>query len=904
MLLIVFLFLFSAVAGAQMCSVGDSAKKDCGYVGITEEECLSKSCCWNPSDNSEVPWCYRMGTDMQTTYKLADLEETSTGMKGKLTLNSGGTTTFGEDIETLEFNLLFEGEDYVRFKIKDAGNVRWEVPYSIVDRPHDVPAVSEASRLYTVDISESPFSLTVKRKSDGTVILQTDETLVFKDQYLQLTVNVDPAAKTYGLGESTRLNHALESGETYTLFNVDIPAQAFYNNLYGAFPFYLQHVRDQVHGVMLYNSNGMDVSLEDSTVTFKAIGGIMDVYAFVGPSGDDVVSQYTSVVGRPMMVPYWSLGFHNCKYGYTDVWQVEDVVEKYEEAGIPLDTQWMDIDYMDEYRDFTTDPEKYPYAEVESFIGGLHKNGQHFVQIIDPGIEPKEDYSSYTRGKDLDIFIKDVTGKDFLGQVWPGPAVFPDFLHPSIEEYWSKEISDYHAKVAVDGLWIDMNEVSNFCNNAGTEQTCTNSAPSGCPAPGASQTECCLVCATVDSMNNLDFPPYEISNSMGKLNTKTMTMSSVQYGNVSHYDSHNLYGLTEAIFTNKALTEVRKERPYLLSRSSFAGSGKFTTKWTGDNAATWDDLKSSIISMMDFNFFGIPMIGADICGFNGPSNEELCARWIEVGAFSPFSRNHNALGQPDQELYLWDSVTEASKRALGMRYRMLPYMYSLFHKSHTKGSTVMRPLWFNFLDDAGSATIDRQYMLGDAVLLSPVLDEGQTSVSAYFPAGMWYNFETSSFDFKSEGETKTIDTPLEATNVHIRGGNVLPLQDPAMTTTAGRKTPFTFLAALCESGNASGDLFWDDGVQIELDESIRLSFTAQATDSTGSFTSVVDESTFTTDNVIGSIVVLGQNLALPTNVYMDGKKVDVEASFDASKGALTFAVGQLPLAQGFTLTWD
>ena len=231
-----------------------------------------------------------------------------------------------------------------------------------------------------------------------------------------------------------------------------------------------------------------------------------------GPSPANVVEQYTQVVGRPAMMPYWSLGFHNCKYGYTSVSQVEDVVAKYAEAGIPLDTQWMDIDYMQNYRDFTLDAVNFAQPEVAKFIGNLHDNGQHFLPIIDPGIMVAPGYEAYERGLKEELFVKDISGGNYLGQVWPGPTYFPDFLHPGAQSYWTDELRGFYAQAQVDGIWIDMNEVSNICNNDGKGQVCANTAPSGCPAPGASQTDCCLTCTTVDDSNSLDFPPYSIGN--------------------------------------------------------------------------------------------------------------------------------------------------------------------------------------------------------------------------------------------------------------------------------------------------------------------------------------------------------------------------------------------------------
>jgi alpha-glucosidase (family GH31 glycosyl hydrolase) len=206
--------------------------------------------------------------------------------------------------------------------------------------------------------------------------------------------------------------------------------------------------------VLFVCSNGMDVTLADTSITYKVLGGIIDLYVFTGPNPQAVVSQYTALVGRPSMMPYWSLGYRkfcrvlvawvslmaflcmnidNCKYGYTSLSQVKEVVANYSAANIPLDTQWMDIDYMLAYKDFTTDPTNFPTADVKSFVDGLHANGQHFVPIVDPGIKVESGYDAYEQGLKDDIFVKDIQGNNFLGQVWPGPTYFPDFFNPKTQ---------------------------------------------------------------------------------------------------------------------------------------------------------------------------------------------------------------------------------------------------------------------------------------------------------------------------------------------------------------------------------------------------------------------------------------------------------------------------------------
>jgi len=363
--------------------------------------------------------------------------------------------------------------------------------------------------------------------------------------------------------------------------------------------------------------------------------------------------------------------------------------------------------------------------------------------------------------------------------------------------------------------------------------------------------------------------------------------------------------LTEQIATNKALTDIRGKRPFLLTRSSFLSTGVHSAKWTGDNGATWNDLKSSIISIMDFNMFGIPMIGADICGFIYDTTEELCARWAEVGAFYPFVRNHNALGQIPQEFYLWPNVATAAKNALSIRYQMLPYLYTLFYSAHSTGATVARPLWANFPSDTTALSIDRQFMLGSAILISPVLDSGVTSVNAYFPQGYWYDFtaRTLAVDASVAGTYSTLSTPLTSTNVHIKGGSVLPLQEAAMTTTAARQSPFTLVVALCPYGQAWGSLFWDDGEQINLDAYLSIDYHAEVTTTAGTFTGVVNTNTYSDASSLPVVQIQFLGVpAAPSSAVLNG--VTVTSTYDATTKILTFSALTLKITDAINLTWS
>jgi alpha-glucosidase (family GH31 glycosyl hydrolase) len=385
--------------------------------------------------------------------------ETATGFSGELQLVGTGTTTYGPDIQRLRLDIVFESSEIARVKITDAQNARWEVPQSVVNRPHATTKPSTMN--YKLTYTESPFSFELVRVSDGRSLFKMDSSaFIFKDQFLQLSTVVDPSATTFGIGESTRLTQAIKPGTTHALWAVDRTDLFWSQNMYSSFPYYLQMINGTAHGAMLMNSNGMDIQLSKDHLTFKPIGGIVDLYVFSGSTPAAVVDQYTQIVGRPAMMPYWSLGFHNCKYGYENIQQVEAVVANYSAAGIPLDTQWMDIDYMQNYKDFTLDSVNFPQAEVASFVNQLHAKGQHFVPIIDPGIMVQAGYDAYEEGLKKDLFIKDLQGGNYLGQVWPGPTHFPDFLHPEAQDYWTTQLKAFWNVAQPDGLWIDMNEVS------------------------------------------------------------------------------------------------------------------------------------------------------------------------------------------------------------------------------------------------------------------------------------------------------------------------------------------------------------------------------------------------------------------------------------------------------------
>ena len=450
------------------------------------------------------------------------------------------------------------------------------------------------------------------------------------------------------------------------------------------------------------------------------------------------------------------------------------------------DGQWNDIDYMVNDLDFTYNPET--YKTLPQMVDNLHQHGQHYVIIIDHGIsnqQPNGTYPAYDDGIASGIFIMDSENKKPIeGTVWPGKTVYPDFTHPKAAAYWEKQISDYHAKVPFDGLWIDMNEPSSFVQGS----------TSGCPST---------------ELDNPVYVPKVLGNSLSAM---TLCASARQYQGV-HYDYHSLTGLMEMKTTNKILANLRKKRPFIVSRSTFSSAGQYGAHWSGDITSSWEDMKQSIAFVISFNMFGVSMVGADICGFGASTTEELCTRWTQLGAFYPFSRNHNGLNSREQAPVDFSASTQKIMRdALMLRYSYLPYLYSLFVSSHLTGSTVARGLFFEFPKDKTALSIDEQFMWGSGLMISPVLELGATMLRAYFPPGYWYHaYGPFGKKIESSGDFVDFSVTMSDIPLHIRGGSILPTQQPSTTTTQTRKSPVSLIVAPDENGNAEGFVYWDDG---------------------------------------------------------------------------------------------
>ncbi|KAL8187967.1 UNVERIFIED_CONTAM: hypothetical protein K2H54_058646 [Gekko kuhli] len=606
--------------------------------------------------------------------------------------------------------------------ITDPNHARYEVRPEILN---PFAGTVDSAFNYRVELSDNPFGIKVIRNSNNKVLFNsTMGPLVYADQYLQITTRV-PSENVYGIGEQIHRQYRHDfNWKTWPIFTRDALPTGDMSNLYGAHPFFLclEDESGKSFGVFLMNTNAMDVVFQPApAITYRTIGGILDFYVFLGDTPEQVVQEYISLIGLPQMPSYWNLGFQLCRWNYTDLNDLKAVVQRNREAGIPYDVQYTDIDYMEDTKDFTYDT--IDFEGLPEFVADLHDHGQKYVIILDPGISTgtrrnNTPYETYRRGQAKDVWIKDPQGTEpLIGEVWPGESVFPDFTNPAAVEWWVEECRLFHETIEYDGIWVDMNEVSNFVKGSKT----------GC------------------SPNNLNYPPFTPKILDGVMYSKTVCMDAVQHWG-KHYDVHSLYGYSMANATDVALKATfGNKRSFLLSRSTFAGAGRFTGHWTGDNFATWDNMKWSIQGILEFGLFGFPFIGSDICGFIDNVSEELCRRWLQLGAFYPFSRNHNADANEAKDPAAFGKnslLVNSTKHYLNIRYTLLPYLYTLFYNAHTKGTTVARAVLHEFYSDSNTWNIDRQFLWGSGLLITPVLDAGKVTVTAYMPDAVWYEYET------------------------------------------------------------------------------------------------------------------------------------------------------------------
>lgn len=561
-------------------------------------------------------------------------------------------------------------------------------------------------------------------------------------------VEIADGTDLYGTGEVT--GELRRNSSSIELWNTDnyTYTRYFGRRLYQSHPWVLAVRKDgSAFGVLADNTWKQELSLT-TDIMFLSEGGPFRVFVIEGASPQAVLKKLASLIGTIPLPPLWSLGYHQCRYSYYPDSRVREIADTFREKRIPCDVIWMDIHYMDDYKVFTFSPDHFP--DPKSTNDYLYTNDFKSIWMIDPGVGVEPGYHVYDSGMEQDVWVKTADGENFVGRVWPGDCVFPDFTMTRAANWWAGLYQDFMA-TGIDGVWNDMNEPAVF---DGPELT-----------------------MPLDNIHRgSDLIPEDV-----------------------HLRYHNVYGMLMVKASRDGILKVNPDkRPFVLTRANFLGGQRYAATWTGDNLASWDHLKMSIPMSLNLGLSGQPFNGPDIGGFSENATPELFGHWISVGAFYPFSRAHTSRRTSDQEPWSFGPEIESvSREALGRRYRLLPYIYTLFYQSSQDGSPVMQPVFFTEPSNLELRREDEAFLLGPDLLVIP-----KWASRTKLPAGNWR-------PIRLEGDQAEADD--YQVDLKIRPGAIIPGGQLIQSTVDYSLDTLSLYISLDEKGTASGQLYHDAG---------------------------------------------------------------------------------------------
>lgn len=467
----------------------------------------------------------------------------------------------------------------------------------------------------------------------------------------------------------------------------------------------------------------------------------LNLYIITGESAYDVTKQFLNIIGTSFVPPLWAFGYGQSRWGYKCEKDFNEVIDNYRKNHLPLDYVCMDIDYMDRYINFTVDRERFP--NIKGFVENARQNNIHLVPIIDAGIKIEPGNKVYEEGVKNNYFCKSADGKNFEALVWPGLTHFTDFLQSKARVWFGKQYK-YLTDLGFEGFWNDMNEPSIFANNFNDYEYKDDS-----------------LVALEEKQRLEDYKKF-YHKIKGKM--------------INHYDVHNIYGHLMTVAAGEQLRKLINNRYLLFTRSTYIGSHRYGGMWTGDNASTWEQLKLNLLQMPSLNMCGMIYSGADIGGFMKDCNRELMIRWLALAVFTPLMRNHSAVVAKPQELYRFEKVDDF-RTILSLRYKLLPYIYSEFMKAVLKRDMFIKPLAFEFTTDDRVKTIEDQLLVGESVMIAPIIEKGKLTRKVYLPEKMT-KVKYSSNGFECEELEKgehTIKAKLNEVVFFIRDNKLVPV---------------------------------------------------------------------------------------------------------------------------------
>ncbi|WP_158797095.1 glycoside hydrolase family 31 protein [Pedobacter sp. L105] len=674
----------------------------------------------------------------------------------------GQTVTFTTEHAQGEITVYSPSIVRVRLDKKALGR---DFSYAVIAKPVETKVVvtqNDQEITITTDslkaeITKKPYSITFFTP-DGKIISQDEKGLTTSWVSEDVTTykKMQEGERFVGLGEKT--GNLDRKGSGYTNWNTDSYGySASADPIYSTIPFYIGIHHHLNYGIFLDNTYQSDFNFgasNDRFSSFGAQGGEMNYYFIYHKRLADIITSYTALTGRMHMPPLWSLGYQQNRYTYYPDTEVLRIAQTLREKKIPADGITLDIHYMDQYKLFTWDKTRFP--DPLAMNKKLSDMGFTTTVIVDPGIKVEKGYEAYESGLKENIFIKYPDSVNYSGQVWPGWVNFPDFTSEKGRAWWRNKVK-FFADNGVSGIWNDMNEIATWGNK---------------------------------------MPSNVLFNYDGAI--------------ASHLQAHNIYGMQMARSSYEGARESMNKRPFILTRAGYAGLQRYTAIWTGDNRPEEEHMLLGVRLINSLGLSGMPFAGMDIGGFIGTPSNSLFARWIEIGAFNPYFRNHAAVNTQSSEPWTHgEEVTEISRNYISLRYKLMPYLYSTFFEATQSGMPVMRSLAIDYTFDPKiyDTQFQNQYLFGKAFLVLP-FESTKEYANAYFPKGLWYDLYTD--EQQQGGMEKILRVSMNKLPVYVKESSIVPMQSLVQST---QIQPTDTLMINIYKGNISNSFVYyeDDG---------------------------------------------------------------------------------------------
>ena len=674
---------------------------------------------------------------------------TNTESEQKGNLFPSKIINFSKDVDTLYFytendvvlQLTVLRDSVLRFRYTTTGNFENDFSYAITkyaSTGYNHLEISENEKFYIVrtsklicNISKENLKISIYDSLDGTLINEDELGFHWEESYhyggniVKMSKTINDKESYYGLGDKPE--HLNLKGKRFENWVTDSYAFGKHTDpIYKAIPFYTGLHHNKSYGIFFDNSfrSYFDFGQERRHVTsFWPQGGEMNYYFIYGPKMNDVIESYTDLTGKPhQLPPLWALGFHQCKWSYYPESEVKEITSTFRKLQIPCDAIYLDIDYMDGFRCFTWNKEYFP--DPKRMVAELAAEGFKTVAIIDPGIKIDKEYSVFKEALDNDYFCKRADGPYMKGKVWPGECYFPDFTKPEVRDWWSGLFKELIEDIGVKGVWNDMNE------------------PAVMEVPNKTFPD--------DVRHDYDGNPC------------------------SHRKAHNIYGMQMARATYHGLKKFNyPKRPFVITRSAYSGTQRYTSTWTGDNVATWEHLNIANIQAQRMAMSGFSFVGSDIGGFAEQPQSELFTRWIQLGVFHPFCRVHSSGDHGNQEPWAFDEdVTNIVRKFIELRYQLLPYLYTAFWKLVEQGTPLLKSLVLFDQEDPQTHYRTDEFIYGNKILVCPVQEPNAKGRRMYIPRGKWYNFWTE--EVVEGGKEKWVDAEIDSMPIFVKEGAIIP----------------------------------------------------------------------------------------------------------------------------------